>query len=180
MKKILVVVDMQNDFITGCLGNEECRAVVPEVVKAVRSGDYDHVYVTMDTHDSNYLNTQEGHKLPIVHCIAGSDGWQINSEVQKALEESYAPDAVSTVTKESFGSVELASLIREHCIEHDEKEIDFIGVCTGICVISNVMILKAFMPEAKVCVIERACACVTRSSHQTAIDAMQTAQVDII
>jgi nicotinamidase-related amidase len=178
MKKILVVVDMQNDFITGCLGNDECRAVVPKVADVIRTGDYDHVYVTMDTHDENYLSTQEGHKLPVVHCVAGSDGWKINAEVAKALEETYALDAISTVTKESFGSIELGSLIKEHCAG-DDAQIDFVGVCTGICVISNVMILKAFMSEAKVCVIEDACACVTPESHKTAIEAMKTAQVDI-
>lgn len=179
MKKILVVVDMQNDFITGCLGNDECRAVVPAVIDVISSGEYDHVYVTMDTHGENYLDTQEGSKLPVVHCVSGTDGWKVNSDVMAAVEGKYDKTDITTVTKGSFGSIELGNMIKEYC-GAEEAEVHFVGVCTGICVISNVMILKAFMPDAKVCVIERACACVTKESHNTAIAAMMTAQVDII
>ena len=179
MKKILVVVDMQNDFLTGCLGNDGCRAAVPQVIDVISSGGYDHVYVTMDTHGEDYLSTQEGSKLPVVHCVSGTDGWKVNSDVMAAVEANYDKADITTVTKGSFGSIELGNMIKQYCGSED-AEVDFVGVCTGICVISNVMILKAYMPEAKICVIERACACVTKESHDTAISAMRTAQVDII
>lgn len=174
MKKILVVVDMQNDFTTGPLGNAQCTAVIPEVVSAIQNGAYDQIIFTKDTHQENYLQTQEGQKLPVPHCIEGTNGWEIVPEVWNAA----SGKETDVICKPAFGSVALGEKLLAY---HKEPlEIDFCGVCTGICVISNVMIAKAFVPEAKVCVIEPACACVTPHSHQTAIEAMKNCQVEII
>lgn len=179
MKKILVIVDMQNDFLTGVLGNSECEATVPEVVKVVKTGEYDYIFLTRDTHGENYLNTQEGKKLPVEHCLKGTEGWEVNAEVTAAVKESGVPYAY--VDKPTFGSVVLGNLLKEKCEELGaETEINFVGVCTGICVISNVMIAKGNLPETPVKVIEKACACVTPQSHTTALEAMKTCQVDVI
>lgn len=172
MRKLLVVVDMQNDFTVGCLGNKECEAVVPEVVTLMKSGEYDGVVITMDSHDSSYLNTQEGRKLPVAHCIVNTEGWRLHEDVREALE--YC-DYVETVYKPTFGY-----FIFDKVDAKGYDEIHFCGVCTGICVISNVLIAKATLPEVKICVVENACACVTPESHKTAIEAMKTCQVDII
>lgn len=177
MGKILVVVDMQNDFTTGPLGNKECEAVIPEVVAIVQHGNYDRIIFTKDTHQENYLQTQEGKKLPVLHCVEGTKGWEIVPEVKNAADGK----RTEVICKPAFGSISLGERLLIYSKESKEPlEVDFCGVCTGICVISNVMIAKAFVPEAHVCVIEKACACVTPQSHQTAIEAMKTCQVDII
>ena len=182
MKKILVVTDEQIDFTTGCLGNEECAATVSAVVEVLEEGAYDKVYVTRDTHQENYLETQEGKRLPVVHCVENTPGWQIAEPVWTACVENYRGNQLVTLNKPTFGSLTLGQLLREDCdaFAPEDVEIHFVGVCTGICVISNVIIAKAAAPEARVCVIERACACVTPESHQTALAAMKTCQVDII
>lgn len=182
MKKVLVVVDMQVDFTTGCLGNAECAAAIPEVVNVIKSGDYDKVIVTKDTHQTDYMSTQEGQRLPVPHCIENTEGWEIQEEVWKACTETYSGKDLVTVCKPTFGSLDLAAVLQSYAkgVAGEELEIYFVGVCTGICVISNVMITKAALPEARVCVIERACACVTPDTHKTAIEAMKTCQVDVI
>lgn len=182
MKKVLVVVDMQVDFTTGCLGNEACKAAITKVVDVIKQGNYDRVYVTKDTHQKDYLTTQEGQRLPVEHCIENTKGWEIEEHVWKACIETYEGKDLVTICKPAFGSLVLGQMLKNYA-EHfagEELEIHFVGVCTGICVISNVMIAKASVPEARVCVIERACACVTKESHQTAIEAMKICQVDII
>lgn len=189
MKKILVVVDMQNDFTTGPLGNKECAAVIPEVISVMQNTEYDRIIFTKDTHQDNYLQTQEGKRLPVPHCMEGTKGWEIVPSVAAAAEGTIT----EVIHKPTFGSVALGETLKkysesmiktqrnaDHKTEDAEVEIDFCGVCTGICVISNVMIAKAFVPEARICVIEKACACVTPQSHQTAIEAMKTCQVDMI
>lgn len=180
MKKVLVVIDMQNDFITGCLGNEQCVASVPEVVNVIKSGDYSEVAVTRDTHHEGYLSTQEGRKLPVEHCFENSRGWEIVDEVKKALAESFAESDIRYFNKPVFGSVELAEYLGQLEEKNDALQVDFVGVCTGICVISNVMLAKAYCKEADIRVFANACACVTPESHQTALDAMKTCQVEII
>lgn len=185
MRKILVLTDTQNDFIDGVLGNRECQAAVPVITKIIADGNYDMVYATRDTHDSNYLNTQEGRKLPVIHTVEGSEGWEIHTDIKAALSGKFGEETkekVVIVNKGQFGSITLAEKIADYCEQFpgEETEIHFTGFCTGICVISNVMILKSKLPEAKVCVIEKACACVTEETHKTAINAMKTCQVDII
>lgn len=177
MKKILIVVDMQNDFTTGCLGNGECQAVIPRVVSLLEK-EWDKVYLTRDTHDENYEKTQEGRNLPVRHCIKGTSGWELVQDVMEAAQ-TFQKDRFELVDKPSFGSMELAHRFEAEK-ETDDAEIHFCGVCTGICVISNVMLAKAADPEAAVYVHENACACVTPQSHRTAIEAMKTCQVQII
>ena len=180
MKKILIVVDMQNDFIDGPLGNAECQAAVPHVVDVIRNGMYTNIILTRDTHQNNYLETQEGKHLPVVHCIENTNGWQIHPDVMQAVDEVMGRMSVEPMIfdKPAFGSMELAAWIREHVTQMDE--IDLVGVCTGICVISNAMLAKAAAPETKICVIGKACACVTPASHQTALDAMKLCQIEIV
>ena len=180
--KTLVIVDMQNDFTSGALGNAECEAVVPEVVSLVNSKEFDKIILTRDTHDGKlYLDTQEGKKLPVPHCIKGTDGWQVRSEIMEAVEKNYDKKDYVIIDKPTFGSTDLACTL-EYIFKNNQNklEIYFCGVCTGICVISNVALVKAFLPESKVCVVEKACACVTPESHRTAIEAMKTFQVDIV
>lgn len=180
MRKILVVVDMQNDFITGCLGNEECVAVVPAVVDTIMSGNYDEVAVTRDTHHEDYLKTQEGRKLPVEHCIENTEGWELVNEVKDAIENSFDENNIRYFNKSVFGSVELAEYLSKQEEKNEGLVIDFVGVCTGICVISNVMLAKAFCTNADIRVIANACACVCPKSHNTALEAMKTCQVDIL
>ena len=178
MKKVLVIVDMQNDFTTGPLGNKECRENIENVIKVVKTNKYDKIICTRDTHDKNYLDTQEGKKLPVKHCLRNTEGWKIVKSIEDTCKESDADFRI--IDKTSFGSIDLGILLRHYCdICKEDVEIDFCGVCTGICVISNVAIAKAACPETKISVIEHACACVTPESHQTAIEAMKTFQVDI-
>lgn len=180
MRKILVVVDMQKDFTTGVLGNEECKAVIFKVTDVISQGDYDEIFLTRDTHGDDYMNTQEGKKLPVPHCIRGTQGWQIVDEIEDSCRKKC--ESVHFIDKPVFGSVELGEQLRTLYEKYYDEgiTIDFVGVCTGICVISNVLIAKANCPEAVVRVIADACACVTPQTHQTALDAMKTCQVDII
>lgn len=166
-KKLLVVIDMQNDFITGVLGNDECRAVVSNVVKKVEATDADIVY-TLDTHNDNYLQTQEGKKLPVPHCIRGTEGWQLIPELKNIK-------AVRGFEKNVFGSIELAEWIKEN----GYTDVELIGVCTDICVISNAMTIRAVNPETQISVDAACCAGVTPQSHKTALDAMRACQVNI-
>lgn len=172
MKKVLVVVDMQNDFITGVLGNEACRAVVPRVVERVQEAvnDRTDLIFSQDTHQENYLLTQEGRKLPVFHCIQNTDGWKIIPELAETAEKKGI-----LFIKETFGSRDIAEYIRAHGYE----EVELIGVCTDICVISNAMTIKAFVPEAEISVNAACCAGVTPQSHQTAIEAMRACQINI-
>lgn len=178
MKKILVVVDMQNDFITGALGNAECQASVQKVVDVIKNNKYDNIFLTRDTHHDNYMETQEGKNLPVPHCIENTAGWEIVDAVSEAVAVCRDAD-VKIINKPTFGSVELGAILREIYDKEDAK-IDFCGVCTGICVISNVMIAKANCPEAEIRVFQDACACITPESHRTAIEAMRLCQVTII
>ena len=167
--KLLVVVDMQNDFIDGALGSPEAVAIVP-YVKALIEGFDGKVFFTRDTHFDNYMDTQEGKKLPVPHCIKGTDGWQIRSE----LDTLRMTEAIDKIT---FGSTELVEVIGR---EENVESITFAGLCTDICVISNVMTVKAFYPEIPLIVDAKGCAGVTPDSHRTALSAMRMCQVDVI
>lgn len=146
--------------------------------------------ITKDTHTADYLDTQEGKRLPILHGQEGTEGYEIHPDIVKAVQEHYAPENVITVKKPTFGSPEFGKLLKTIWAEvtaageaaegEYPMEVDFTGFCTGICVLSNVVMAKAFVPEARVCVIENACACVTPQTHQTAIAAMGPIQVDVI
>ena len=171
MQKVLIVVDMQNDFIDGALGTPEAAAIVGNVKRKIEEFDGT-VLFTRDTHEKNYLQTQEGRNLPVEHCIRGTEGWQIRKE----LEELRKTEAIDKVT---FGSSELGGILRDMNEKDGIEEITFIGLCTDICVISNVMIAKAFLPEVPIAVDPSCCAGVTPESHETALKAMTACQIRI-
>lgn len=178
MKKALVIVDMQNDFISGALGNKECEEVVDEVLK-VLDNDYSRIYLTQDTHNNaTYMSSQEGQHLPVLHCDAASDGWKIESSIAEKL--SHIDTIKSYFNKDTFGSTNLGSAVQRDYKNGLFEEIDIVGVCTGICVISNAIVIKSFSPELPINVIEKATACVTPQSKKTAIEAMKMCQINII
>lgn len=175
MKKILIVVDMQNDFIDGSLGTDEAEAIVDNVVAKINEYPKDHVYATRDTHQDDYLQTQEGENLPVVHCIEGTHGWEINDKVKAAL------GSAVVMNKPTFGSLELADMmVMEFAgLPAEECEIELVGLCTDICVVSNAMLLKARLPEVKISVDASCCAGVTPESHEAALKTMQMCQIAV-
>ena len=177
VNKLLVVVDMQNDFIDGSLGTKEAQEIVPKVIEKIKNFD-GIIVTTMDTHDEDYLSTQEGKNLPVKHCICGEDGWALNSEVMQAIAETKA-EVHNFCRKNTFGSMELAQMLKE-AYEGQEVEIELIGLCTDICVISNAMLIKAALPEVKVSVDASCCAGVTPESHRNALEAMKMCQIGIV
>ncbi|HAF25829.1 MAG TPA: amidase [Lachnospiraceae bacterium] len=172
MKKALVVIDMQNDFITGALANTEGQKIVTKIADLIKDFDGD-IIVTRDTHTENYLNTQEGRRLPVPHCIKGTDGWNIVPEIQASLD---MRSDVTYINKPTFGSTELGELVSKRLY----TDVELAGVCTDICVISNAMMIKACALETNVAVYKDLCAGVTPESHETALKAMAGCQVDII
>lgn len=166
-KKVLIIVDMQNDFIDGALGTKEAEAILPGVVKKAEAAEKQGIDMifTKDTHDSSYLDTAEGKKLPVEHCIKGTKGWEIH--------ESLLAFQGKTVEKPSFGSITLPELVKDY------DRIEMIGLCTDICVISNAILLKAFYPEKEIIVTGGCCAGVTPQSHENALKAMAMCQIDI-
>ena len=171
MQDILIVVDMQNDFIDGALGTAEAEAIVPKVAEKIRSFS-GKVLFTRDTHEENYMDTQEGKNLPVPHCIRGTQGWQISSKLMEFCKD-------EPINKETFGSVELGSVLKAAHQENPIETITFIGLCTDICVISNAMLVKAFLPEVKLIVDAPCCAGVTPESHKNALEAMKVCQIEI-
>lgn len=172
MNKLLIVVDMQHDFIDGALGSPDAIAVVPKVIEKIKGFDGDIIF-TMDTHPKGYLNTNEGKHLPIEHCIENSWGWKIPTEVYRANDTANK----QIVTKPTFGSVGLKALVRKEDKKYDS--IELVGLCTDICVISNALLLKAFFPEMPISVDVSCCAGTTPEKHQAAIEVMQSCQIDI-
>lgn len=172
MQKVLIVVDMQNDFIDGALGTAEAVAIVPNVKKKIEEFEGT-VLFTRDTHGDNYMETQEGRNLPMPHCIKGSQGWEIRPELE-ALRKTEAIDKVT------FGSSELGGVLVALNKEEAIEEITFVGLCTDICVISNVMIAKAFLPEVPIVVDSACCAGVSVATHENALEAMKVCQVKVV
>ncbi len=180
-KKVLVVIDMQNDFITGVLGNKQCMAVVPNVIKRIERAKKEgwRIICTKDTHEENYLETGEGKRLPVKHCIRGTHGVELIDEI-KALQDKWS-DADSVFLKESpfeksaFGSTELSRILASYDID----EIELIGVCTDICVIANAMILRSDFSNIEISVNSGCTAGVTLESHQNALKAMNSCQIAI-
>lgn len=169
-KHVLAVIDMQNDFIDGALGTKEAEAIVENVAAQIRDFEGEVVY-TRDTHFEDYLGTQEGKRLPVPHCIKDTEGWQIREQVRQAC----AGD-VKIFDKPAFGSVELAEYLKDM---PDLESVTLIGLCTDICVISNALLIKAFLPEVTVKVNADCCAGVTPESHKNALEAMKMCQVEI-
>ena len=172
MRKILVVVDMQNDFIDGALGTEEAVAIVDKVKDKIRQYDAGDIFVTLDTHDADYLKTQEGSNLPVEHCIKGTDGWKVRGDIDELLAGAVRYE------KPCFGSVKLAEDLKK-IGEAEDVEIELVGLCTDICVVSNAMLIKAMMPEVRVSVEASCCAGVTPDSHEAALKTMEMCQIRI-
>ena len=172
MRNILVVVDMQNDFIDGSLGTKEAQAIVDNVVAEIANYDPADIFVTRDTHPENYLDTQEGKNLPVVHCVKNTKGWEINEKIAKALRN------VEIIDKPTFGSKILAEKIAA-IAEKEDIEVTLIGLCTDICVVSNALLIKAYVPEIPVRVIASCCAGVTPESHEAALKTMAMCQVKV-
>ena len=174
MKNILVVVDMQKDFVDGALGSADAVAIVPAVVNKIEGFEGD-IYATLDTHYEDYLSTMEGKKLPVPHCIKDTEGWKLDSAVAEALsKKAYTP-----VEKLTFGSVTLPLLI-ERAAGGDELNIELIGLCTDICVVSNALLLKAHFCESEITVDAACCAGVTPEAHKAALATMKSCHINVI
>ena len=173
MKQFLIVVDLQKDFVDGALGTPEAVSIVPRVVEKIRqfSGE---IYVTMDTHGTDYLQTSEGRHLPVPHCIRGTEGWQLNQAVAQAL----AGKDCHMVEKPTFGSVQLPQLISQ-AVKGETFSLELVGLCTDICVVSNALLLKASFPEVPISVDAACCAGVTPQTHQAALDTMACCQIAV-
>lgn len=179
--QLLVVVDMQNDFIDGSLGTKEAQGIVKNVASKIRNWDGG-IICTMDTHEENYLDTLEGKNLPVPHCIYATDGWHIKQEVLDALalqEEKGWDEFNCTIYKGTFGSKEIPDIIKSLSEEGEIESITLVGLCTDICVISNALLIKAFFPEVPIIVDASCCAGVTLESHQNALAAMKMCQITI-
>ena len=166
MRKALIIIDMQNDFVYGILGTKEAQSIVDKIDKYATQFNGD-IYYTRDTHYDNYLTTREGKKLPVPHCIKGSRGWQIVDDLQYLSKNIF--------DKTTFGSVDLATTLSRF----DYDEIEFCGVCTGICVISNAVLVESMNSKTEITILENLCACVTPESHRNAIETMRTLQMNI-
>ncbi len=170
MKRLLIVVDMQNDFIDGALGTPEAEAIVPAVKEKIRSYSPEEVIATMDTHGPDYLSTQEGRKLPVEHCIRGSSGWQLRADIAEALPQARIYE------KPTFGCTRLAEDLKAM---PELEEIELVGLCTDICVVSNALLLKAAMPELRIRVDASCCAGVSPEKHRAALETMRSCQIEV-
>lgn len=175
MLKLLIVVDMQNDFIDGALGTKEAVEIVPNVIEKIKSFE-GVVLFTQDTHQIDYLKTQEGENLPVEHCIEGTHGWELQKDIKSLMKEKNS----SVYTKNTFGSKDLVQELVELSKREKLEEIQLVGLCTDICVISNALTIKTFLPEIKISVDESCCAGVSPESHDNALNAMKVCQIEII
>ncbi|MBQ6479006.1 MAG: cysteine hydrolase [Erysipelotrichaceae bacterium] len=176
MNKVLVVVDMQNDFIDGSLGSKEAQSIIANAAAEIRK-DYDFVVATRDTHGENYLNTNEGKHLPVVHCVKDSEGWQIADTIKEALKEK---EDLVILDKPVFGSEKLVDVLKKYDKEKPIESITLIGLCTDICVVSNALPVKMAFPEIPIHVVADCCAGVTPQSHEAALLTMKMCQIEII
>lgn len=172
MRKLLIVIDMQNDFIDAALGTEEAVSIVEAVKDKIRTCPAEDIYATMDTHGENYMDTQEGKNLPVKHCIRGTEGWQIRPDIAELLTCAHIYE------KPTFGSTALAADLKA-LSDKEEIEIELVGLCTDICVVSNALLLKAYMPEVKISVDAACCAGVTPDKHLAALETMQSCQIHV-
>ena len=168
---ILLVVDMQKDFINGTLGTKEAENIVENVIKKIKTYDRENVYATMDTHDTNYLETAEGKKLPIEHCIENTDGWKIHKEIKNLIDEK------NIFIKHIFGSLDFVEKVKK--LKSVEK-IEIVGLCTDICVIVNAILLKTNFPEIEIVVDSKCVAGTTIEKNREALSVMKSCQIDII
>ena len=173
MRKILIVVDMQRDFIDMALGTKEAVAIVEKVKEKIASYPLENIVVTLDTHSENYLQTQEGKFLPVEHCIRGTEGWQLSPELAPMLA------GAEVYEKPAFGNVQMAEELKA-LSETEELELELVGLCTDICVISNALVLKSVMPEVRITVDASCCAGVTPQKHQAALETMRSCQIVVV
>ncbi len=171
-EKILIVVDMQKDFVNGSLGSKDAEAIVPAVVKKAREFDGDLIF-TKDTHFENYMDTQEGHMLPVPHCMKGTDGWNLIPELEEIAVERDA----ATYEKITFGCPELAEDLLERNKKTPIEAVELVGLCTDICVVSNALLIKAFLPETPIYVDSACAAGVTKEKHEAALETMRSCQI---
>ena len=172
MRKILIVIDMQNDFIDAALGTKEAVAIVDAVKKKIWTYPARDIIATMDTHGENYMETQEGKYLPVPHCIKGTKGWEIRPDIAELLK------GAKIYEKPTFGSTALAADLKA-LSEQEEIELELIGLCTDICVVSNALLLKAAMPEVKISVDPSCCAGVTPEKHMAALETMRSCHIQV-
>ncbi len=171
MNNVLIVVDMQNDFINGSLGTPEAVAIVPNVVEKIKNFNGDIIF-TRDSHEEDYLETQEGKNLPVEHCIKNTNGWNIHNEISNLVKG-------IIIDKVTFGSDKLVKLLVEKNEQEKIDSITLVGLCTDICVISNALSIKTFLPETSIIVDASCCAGVSKKSHLRALEAMRACQIEI-
>ncbi len=171
MKNVLLVIDMQNDFIDGSLGTKEAVAIVDKVKIKIKDFDGEVIF-TRDTHETNYMQTLEGKNLPVEHCIRGSKGWEIRAELEELRK-------TPVIDKPTFGSTALADMLVQMHSREGIGEITLVGLCTDICVISNALLIKASLPEVNIKVDSACCAGVTPESHKNALSAMKMCQIEV-
>lgn len=177
MKKYLVVVDMQNDFIDGALGTPEAERIVPAVIEKIKSYPKEDVYFTMDTHYAEtYFSTEEGKNLPILHCVSDTDGWELHKDILPLVDD------FNVYEKHTFGSFPLAQELygKRFFNKEEDFEIELVGLCTDICVVSNATLLKTLIPQAKISVDVHCCAGTTPERHYAAIETMKSCQIRIV
>ena len=179
MNKILVVVDMQNDFLTGSLANESAVKVIPNIKREIESGKYTHIIFTRDTHTEKYLETQEGRRLPFVHCVAGTWGWNVCDEL---LNSNFGIIEPMFLNKPTFGFKDWVDYFDQNLLNGDDSEFTFTGTCTDICVVSNALAVKAAFPEATVKCIANCCAPLfgLEKNQESALTVMTSCQVEVI
>lgn len=174
-KKYLIVVDMQKDFVDGALGSKEAVAIVPVLLEKIQNFDGEVIF-TYDTHQADYMDTQEGHMLPVPHCIEGTDGWQLIDQ----LEEIRAEGGCRSYKKPTFGCVKLAQDLQAEYLQGGIESLEVVGVCTDICVVSNALLLKAYMPEVPISVDAKCCAGVTPEKNEAALETMRSCQIELV
>lgn len=179
---VLVVVDMQKDFVSGALGSSEAITALENVASLIENFDGDEIIFTLDTHSGNYLNTKEGKALPVEHCIFGTEGWELEDKVKEAQKK--FGGKIQCVTKKTFGSEDLFNIIRKDYwiskFNKEELNVEFVGVCSDICVVSNVLGAKAFCPNANISVRSNCCAGTTPENHVAVMNVMKSCQIEII
>lgn len=176
MYRLLVIVDAQNDFITGSLGSKTADAAVPNIVSLIQNHEWDNIVCTMDTHGNDYFETLEGKKLPVKHCEQTSPGWCMDSRVLVALGNKY-----NFYEKDTFGSTDMVNEVYDSLKmkNQEEVEIHICGFCTDVCVMANTVMLRAAMPNTRIVVHSRACAGVTKKAHEAALEIFSSQQIDV-
>ncbi len=170
--RYLIVVDVQKDFVDGALGTKEAVEMLPNLVKKVKNYEGE-VWFTKDTHPDNYLQTQEGRILPVQHCVKGTDGWKLAKELEKVCDMKKAV----IYEKPTFGSTQMAEDLKKLYDKGEVESVELVGICTDICVVSNALLLKAFMPELPIYVDAKCCAGVTIKKHEAALEVMESCQI---